>query len=160
MADMANKQHADLVVLGSGPGGYTAAFRAADLGLNVIMIERYAEIGGVCLNVGCIPSKALLHSAKVIDDAAAMASHGIEFGKPKINREKLLGWKNKVIKQLNGGLKALAKRRKVTIVHGYGTFSSPKSITVERSFGEMKDLSLICITCPPTIQTSQTNNEN
>ena len=130
-----SKIHAELVILGSGPGGYTAAFRAADLGLKVVLIERYAEIGGVCLNVGCIPSKALLHSAKVIDDAAAMASHGIEFGKPKIDIKKLLTWKNSVIKQLNGGLKALAKQRKVQIVHGMGTFTSPNALSVESDKG-------------------------
>ena len=97
---------AQLVVIGSGPGGYTAAFRAADLGLDVILIERYDVIGGVCLNVGCIPSKALLHAAKVIDDAAAMAEHGVVFNSPKIDARKLRDWKNEVIGKLTGGLDA------------------------------------------------------
>ena len=107
--------HARLVVIGSGPGGYTAAFRAADLGLDVILIERYPVIGGVCLNVGCIPSKALLHAAKVIDDAEAMAEHGLRFGKPEIDAEKLRDWKNQVVGRLTGGLTQLAKRRKVRV---------------------------------------------
>jgi len=128
---MADKKHAKCVVIGSGPGGYTAAFRAADLGLEVTLIERYSEIGGVCLNVGCIPSKALLHSAKVIDDCAAMASHGITFGEPKIDREKLLAWKNSVVGQLNGGLKALAKKRKVNIIQGLASFQSPNSLMIK-----------------------------
>jgi len=106
---------AQLVVIGSGPGGYTAAFRAADLGLDVILIERYEVIGGVCLNVGCIPSKALLHAAKVIDDAEAMADHGVVFGKPKIDALKLGEWKNAVVGKLTGGLVQLAKQRKVRL---------------------------------------------
>ena len=110
--------HAEVVVLGSGPGGYTAAFRAADLGKKVILIEKFSNIGGVCLNVGCIPSKALLHTAEVINEAAEMADHGIDFGKPKIDIEKLAGFKNKIIKQLTGGLAALAKQRKVQIITG------------------------------------------
>jgi dihydrolipoamide dehydrogenase len=122
--------HAEVVVLGSGPGGYTAAFRAADLGKKVILIEKYDNIGGVCLNVGCIPSKALLHTAEIINEAAEMADHGIEFGKPKIDIKKLAGFKNKVIKQLTGGLAGLAKQRKVQIVTGYGKFTSPNSIEV------------------------------
>jgi dihydrolipoamide dehydrogenase len=122
--------HTEVVVLGSGPGGYTAAFRAADLGKKVILIEKYDNIGGVCLNVGCIPSKALLHTAEIINEAAEMADHGIEFGKPKIDIKKLAGFKNKVIKQLTGGLAGLAKQRKVQIVTGYGKFTSPNSIEV------------------------------
>jgi dihydrolipoamide dehydrogenase len=122
--------HAEVVVLGSGPGGYTAAFRAADLGKKVILIEKYDNIGGVCLNVGCIPSKALLHTAEIINEAAEMADHGIDFGKPKIDIEKLAGFKNKVIKQLTGGLAGLAKQRKVQIVTGYGKFTSPNTIEV------------------------------
>jgi dihydrolipoamide dehydrogenase len=122
--------HAEVVVLGSGPGGYTAAFRAADLGKQVILIERYDNIGGVCLNVGCIPSKALLHTAEIINEAADMADHGIEFGKPKIDIKKLAGFKNKVIKQLTGGLAGLAKQRKVQIVTGYGKFTSTNTIEV------------------------------
>ncbi len=123
-------QHAEVVVLGSGPGGYTAAFRAADLGKQVILIEKYDSIGGVCLNVGCIPSKALLHTAEIINEAAEMADHGIDFGKPKIDIKKLAGFKNKVIKQLTGGLVGLAKQRKVQVVTGYGKFTSPNTIEV------------------------------
>ncbi len=119
-------QHFHLVVLGAGPGGYTAAFRAADLGLQVALIERWPTLGGVCLNVGCIPSKALLHAAKVIDEAAAMSQHGIEFGSPKIDLAKLAGWKNSVIGKLTGGLGALAKQRKVTVLHGDATFGAPR----------------------------------
>jgi len=122
--------HAEVLVLGSGPGGYTAAFRAADLGKKVILVEKFDSIGGVCLNVGCIPSKALLHSAEIINEAAQMAAHGIDFGKPKIDIKKLAGFKNKVIKQLTGGLAALAKQRKVQIVTGYGKFTSAHSIAV------------------------------
>ncbi len=122
--------HAEVVVLGSGPGGYTAAFRAADLGKKVILIEKYDSIGGVCLNVGCIPSKALLHTAEIINEAAEMADHGIDFGKPKIDIKKLAGFKNKVIKQLTGGLAGLAKQRKVQVVTGYGKFTSAHTIEV------------------------------
>jgi len=122
--------HAEVVVLGSGPGGYTAAFRAADLGKQVILIERYDNIGGVCLNVGCIPSKALLHTAQIINEAAEMADHGIDFGKPKIDIKKLAAFKNKVISQLTGGLGGLAKQRKVQVVTGYGKFTSPHTIEV------------------------------
>jgi dihydrolipoamide dehydrogenase len=128
-------QHAEVVVLGSGPGGYTAAFRAADLGKKVILIEKYDSIGGVCLNVGCIPSKALLHTAEIINEAAVMADHGIDFGKPKIDIKKLAGFKNKVIKQLTGGLAGLAKQRKVQIVTGYGKFTSANTIAVEGKTG-------------------------
>jgi len=122
--------HAEVVVLGSGPGGYTAAFRAADLGKQVILIEKYDNIGGVCLNVGCIPSKALLHTAEIINEAAEMAEHGIDFGKPKIDIKKLAAFKNKVITQLTGGLAGLAKQRKVQIVTGYGKFTSANAIEV------------------------------
>ena len=128
--------HAEVVVLGSGPGGYTAAFRAADLGKKVILVEKYDNIGGVCLNVGCIPSKALLHTAEIINEAAEMADHGIDFGKPKIDIKKLAGFKNKVIKQLTGGLSALAKQRKVQIVTGYGKFTSPNTIEVNGAKGK------------------------
>ena len=120
----------EVVVIGSGPGGYTAAFRAADLGKKVILIEREDSLGGVCLNVGCIPSKALLHSAKVIDEAASMAEHGIDFGKPTINVEKLAGWKNKVVKKLTGGLVMLAKQRQVEVVKGEAKFSGTHEITI------------------------------
>ena len=107
-------------VLGSGPGGYTAAFRAADLGLKTVLIERYPTLGGVCLNVGCIPSKALLHAAKVIGDAREASAYGIEFGAPAIDRTRLLGWKDKVLSRLTTGLKGLARQRKVTAGPGYG----------------------------------------
>jgi dihydrolipoamide dehydrogenase len=120
-----------LVVIGSGPGGYTAAFRAADLGLQVILVERYPVLGGVCLNVGCIPSKALLHAAKVIDDAAAMADHGVKFSKPKIDANALRGWKNEVVGRLTGGLTQLAKRRKVTVVHGTAKFASANRLVLD-----------------------------
>jgi len=127
--------HAEVVVLGSGPGGYTAAFRAADLGKKVILIEKYDSIGGVCLNVGCIPSKALLHTAEIINEAAEMTKQGIDFGKPKIDIKKLAGFKNKVIKQLTGGLAHLAKQRKVQIVTGYGKFTSANTIEVSGNNG-------------------------
>ncbi len=122
--------HAEVLVLGSGPGGYTAAFRAADLGKKVILVEKFDNIGGVCLNVGCIPSKALLHTAQIINEAAEMTEHGIDFGKPKIDIKKLAGFKNKVIKQLTGGLAGLAKQRKVQIVTGYGKFTSAHTVEV------------------------------
>ncbi len=123
-------KQAEVVVLGSGPGGYTAAFRAADLGKKVILIERYESIGGVCLNVGCIPSKALLHTAQVINEAEEFADIGVVFNKPNIEIEKLRGHKNKVVSRLTGGLKQLAKQRKVEIVHGYGKFTSENTLEV------------------------------
>ncbi len=126
----------EVVVLGSGPGGYTAAFRAADLGKKVVLVERYDTIGGVCLNVGCIPSKALLHAAKVIDESADMADHGIQFGKPKIDLKKLLDWKNGVVSKLTGGLKMLAKQRKVEIVTGVGKFTSDHTLEVTNKDGK------------------------
>jgi len=125
-----------VVVLGSGPGGYTAAFRSADLGTNTVLIERYATLGGVCLNVGCIPSKALLHAAKVIDEASHAADIGIDFGAPKIDIGKLGGFKNKVVAQLTGGLAGMAKQRKVTVVQGTGKFVSPNEIEVETADGK------------------------
>ncbi|MBP6057060.1 MAG: dihydrolipoyl dehydrogenase [Nitrosomonas sp.] len=128
--------HADVVVLGAGPGGYTAAFRAADLGKKVVLIERYATLGGVCLNVGCIPSKALLHAAKVITEAQAVESHGIIFGKPQVNINKLRTWKESVIGKLTKGLKALAKQRKVEVIHGTGKFATPHMIQVETKDGQ------------------------
>lgn len=121
----------DVAVLGSGPGGYSAAFRAADLGKNVVIIERYPTLGGVCLNVGCIPSKALLHAAKVIDDSADMEPHGITFGKPKVDTDKLLKWKEGVVGRLTTGLAAMAKQRKVTVVTGTGQFTSANQLTVK-----------------------------
>ena len=120
----------DVLVLGSGPGGYTAAFRAADLGLNVLLVERYNRIGGVCLNVGCIPSKTLLHAAKVIDETESMSAHGISFGKPKINIEQLREWKNGIVNQLTSGLKSMAKQRKVQIVTGVGEFLDQNHLCV------------------------------
>ncbi|HSE13922.1 MAG TPA: dihydrolipoyl dehydrogenase [Rudaea sp.] len=117
-------------MLGAGPGGYTAAFRAADLGLKVALIERWPTLGGVCLNVGCIPSKALLHAARVIEEAAAMSAHGISFGPPTIDAVKLRDWKDKVVGRLTGGLTALAKQRKVTVIQGTGTFASPHDLNV------------------------------
>jgi dihydrolipoamide dehydrogenase len=123
-------RHTPVLVLGAGPGGYTAAFRAADLGLEVTLVERWPTLGGVCLNVGCIPSKALLHAAKVIDEAASMSAHGIEFGAPKIDADKLRGWKSGVVKKLTGGLEALAKQRKVTVMRGSGRFVAPRVLGV------------------------------
>jgi len=122
----------DVVVLGSGPGGYTAAFRAADLGLKVALIERFSSIGGVCLNVGCIPSKALLHMAKVITEAEDASHHGIKFNKPEIDLEKIREWKNNdVVGKLTGGLSQMAGQRKVTVIEGYGKFTGSNSIDVE-----------------------------
>jgi dihydrolipoamide dehydrogenase len=131
MSDM----HAQVVVLGSGPGGYTAAFRAADLGLNVVLIEKYSTLGGVCLNVGCIPSKALLHTAKVIDEAAEASAHGVTFGAPQIDLDKVRAYKDGVVSQLTKGLGGMAKMRKVKTVQGYGKFTSDKSIEVEAADG-------------------------
>ncbi|MGZ4169429.1 MAG: dihydrolipoyl dehydrogenase [Solirubrobacteraceae bacterium] len=119
-----------VVVLGSGPGGYTAAFRAADLGLKVALIERYDRLGGVCLNVGCIPSKALLHAARVIAEAEEMATHGVSFGKPKVDLGKLLEWKQSVVDKLTGGLVGLADRRGVEVIHGTATFTGASSLAV------------------------------
>ncbi len=119
-----------LLVLGAGPGGYTAAFRAADLGMKVTLIERYERLGGVCLNVGCIPSKALLHAAKVIDDAAAMREHGIAFGEPQLDFARLAAWKSSVVQRLTGGLSTLAKQRKVEVVRGSAQFLSPHVLEV------------------------------
>jgi dihydrolipoamide dehydrogenase len=124
-----------LVVLGSGPGGYTAAFRAADLDVDTVLVERYTTLGGVCLNVGCIPSKALLHAANVIDEAEAMAAHGITFGKPKIDIDKLRDFKTKVVGKLTGGLTAMAKQRKVRTVAGTGRFVSPNELEVQTKDG-------------------------
>jgi dihydrolipoamide dehydrogenase len=127
-----------LVVLGSGPGGYTAAFRAADLGLQVVLIERYPTLGGVCLNVGCIPSKALLHTAKVITEAEESQSHGLSFGQPNIDLDKLRDWKsNDVVGKLTGGLAQMAKGRGVTVVQGVGSFTSPKQIAVTAKDGKI-----------------------
>ena len=126
---------AEILVLGGGPGGYTAAFRAADLGQRVVLVERYARLGGVCLNVGCIPSKALLHSAEVIGAAGDLAERGIEFGKPGIDLRKLAEWKNAVVGRLSTGLAGLARRRRVRVVTGHGEFESPKRLVVQGSEG-------------------------
>lgn len=125
----------DLVVLGAGPGGYTAAFRAADLGLKVTLIERWPVLGGVCLNVGCIPSKALLHAAKVIEDAADMAACGIVFPPPEIDRDKLRAWKSRVVGKLTGGLSVLAKQRKVEVLRGEAKFVGPHSLELKSADG-------------------------
>jgi len=126
----------DLVVLGSGPGGYTAAFRAADLGLKVALVERYPTLGGVCLNVGCIPSKALLHAARVIEETYEMRPHGIDFGEPAINLAQLREWKDKVVGQLTGGLASLAKKRRVEVITGIGEFASSHTISIRGPAGE------------------------
>src|SRR5712692_1734861 len=120
----------DVVVLGAGPGGYSAAFRAADLGLKTVLVERYPTLGGVCLNVGCIPSKALLHTAAVMDAAAGLAAHGIAFGAPKVDLDKLRAFKSKVVGKLTGGLASMAKMRKVTVVQGEGKFTDKHTLTV------------------------------
>ncbi len=129
----------DLLVLGAGPGGYSAAFRAADLGMKVILVERYASLGGVCLNVGCIPSKALLHVAAVMDEVKHFADLGVSFEPPKVDAAKLLGHKNKVVGKLTGGLAAMAKMRKVTVVRGYGAFVDPHHVQVEETTGSAQD---------------------
>jgi len=122
----------EVVVLGAGPGGYTAAFRAADLGKKVVLVERYDSLGGVCLNVGCIPSKALLHTAQIINEAEHIKANGVTFGKPKIDLDGINGFKNKVVGKLTGGLSGLAKQRKVTVVHGVGQFMDANNIVVEK----------------------------
>ncbi|HWT28307.1 MAG TPA: dihydrolipoyl dehydrogenase, partial [Methylophilaceae bacterium] len=138
----ASDLHAEVVVLGSGPGGYTAAFRAADLGKKVVLIERYATLGGVCLNVGCIPSKALLHTAKVITEAEETAHHGVSFGKPQIKLEELRNWKaNDVVAKLTGGLAQMAKQREVTTVVGVGKFTGPNQIAVTAADGKVTTVS-------------------
>ena len=134
-AEVEFNRSTQLLVLGSGPGGYTAAFRAADLGMKVTLVERWSSLGGVCLNVGCIPSKTLLHAAKVIEDAESMNAHGISFGKPSIDLEKLRGFKSGVVNKLTGGLRVLAKQRKVDVVQGVGRFVSPNVVEVMGSSG-------------------------
>ena len=130
----------EVVVLGSGPGGYTAAFRAADLGKKVVLVERYANIGGVCLNVGCIPSKALLHTAEIITEAKTFAQHGVRFGEPEIDLDTLRDYKNGVVGKLTTGLKGLAKQRKVQIVQGYGRFTSAYTLEVEATDGSKQSI--------------------
>jgi dihydrolipoamide dehydrogenase len=126
----------DMLVLGAGPGGYSAAFRSADLGMKTVLVERYSSLGGVCLNVGCIPSKALLHTALVIDEAAALASHGISFGKPQVDLDRLRDFKSGVVKKLTGGLAGMAKARKVEVVTGVGTFLDPYHMEVAGEGGK------------------------
>lgn len=130
-ATKASNYDTEIIVLGGGPGGYTAAFRAADLGMQVTLVERYATLGGVCLNVGCIPSKALLHSAQVIREAEHMAQHGVSFGKAKIAKDKLLAWKNSVISKLTGGLGQMAKQRKIKIITGTGKFIDEHTMSID-----------------------------
>jgi dihydrolipoamide dehydrogenase len=125
----------EMLVLGAGPGGYSAAFRSADLGLKTVLVERYATLGGVCLNVGCIPSKALLHIAAVMDEVAGLSEHGVAFGTPKVDLAKLLAWKNKVVGKLTGGLAGMAKSRKVDVVRGIGQFLDPHHLEVEVTEG-------------------------
>jgi len=131
-----SSMHAEVLVLGAGPGGYTAAFRAADLGKQVILVERHASLGGVCLNVGCIPSKALLHVARVINEAGEAAQHGVTFGKPQIDIDKIRFWKDGVVTKLTGGLKQLAKQRKVQVVQGEAKFATPNSLVVATAEGD------------------------
>jgi dihydrolipoamide dehydrogenase len=129
----------DMLVLGAGPGGYSAAFRAADLGMKTVLVERYATLGGVCLNVGCIPSKALLHVAAVMDEVKHFADLGIDYGAPKVDLPKLLAHKNKVVGKLTGGLTSMAKMRKVTVVRGYGSFADRHHVTVEETTGSAQE---------------------
>ncbi len=131
-------RHAKVLVLGAGPGGYTAAFRAADLGLEVTLVERWPVLGGVCLNVGCIPSKALLHAARVVDEAQAMAGHGISFGPPQIDLDRLRSWKSSVVGKLTGGLSGLARQRKVTVIRGDGRFVAPRVLEVTGEEGTQR----------------------
>jgi len=138
--DVPHDRETQLLVLGAGPGGYTAAFRAADLGLKVTLVERWPMLGGVCLNVGCIPSKALLHAAKVIDEVEEMSHHGVSFGAPSFDLAKLLAWKNSVVKKLVGGLSVLAKQRKVEVVTGVGKFASPHVMEVTGSDGKVQKI--------------------
>lgn len=133
---MTQHMKTDVVVMGSGPGGYTAAFRAADLGKRVILVERFEQLGGVCLNVGCIPSKALLHIAKVLDETHEMADLGVQFGKPTLDSKKLVAWKNSVVKRLTGGISMLAKQRKAEVVVGTARFSGAHELTVEGASGK------------------------
>jgi len=140
-SNLTSTYETEVVVLGSGPGGYTAAFRAADLGKKVVLIERYSTLGGVCLNVGCIPSKALLHTAKVITDAEETAEHGVTFGAPKIDLEKIRHWKaNDVVGKLTQGLGAMAKQRQVTVIQGVGEFTSSHQIKVTKADGQIETI--------------------
>src|SRR6185369_10450048 len=136
LASLDADMHAEVLVLGAGPGGYTAAFRCADLGKKVVLVERYPSLGGVCLNVGCIPSKALLHAARVIADAEEMTHYGVEFTAPRTNLDKLRAWKDSVVAKLTKGLAGLAKARKVTVVEGNAQFASPHTLEVETKEGK------------------------
>jgi dihydrolipoamide dehydrogenase len=131
----------EVLVLGSGPGGYAAAFRAADLGMRTVLVERYATLGGVCLNVGCIPSKALLHVAAVMDEAKALASHGVRFGTPEVDYDALRAFKNSVVKKLTSGLAGMAKQRTVEVVRGIGTFLDPNRVEVQATAGSGRETS-------------------
>jgi dihydrolipoamide dehydrogenase len=131
----------EVLVLGAGPGGYSAAFRSADLGMNTVLVERYSTLGGVCLNVGCIPSKALLHTTSVMDEVKTMSKHGITFGEPKIEIDQLRGYKDSVIAKLTGGLAGMAKARKVKTVRGLGRFLDANHVEVEMTSGSGQDLS-------------------
>src|SRR3981189_2013638 len=126
----------DIVVLGAGPGGYSAAFRAADLGLKTVLVERYPTLGGVCLNVGCIPSKALLHTAAIMDAARDLAEHGIAFKEPRVHLEQLRAFMGKVVGKLTGGLAAMAKMRKVTVLTGIGSFEDPHLLSIQGKDGK------------------------
>jgi dihydrolipoamide dehydrogenase len=140
-SDVTSTYETEVVVLGSGPGGYTAAFRAADLGKKVVLIERYSSLGGVCLNVGCIPSKALLHIAKVITDAEETAAHGVTFGEPNIDLEKIRNWKsNDVVGKLTQGLGSMAKQRQVTVIQGVGEFTTPHQIKITKVDGQIETI--------------------
>src|SRR4029453_17548819 len=144
--DSGSGRKTQMLVLGAGPGGYTAGFRAADLGMQVTLVERWSSLGGVCLNVGCIPSKALLHAAKVIDEAHSMGAHGVSFGAPSIDLAKLRDWKSSVVKKLTGGLKMLAKQRKVEVVQGTGKFVGANTVEVTGDNGTAERISFdFCI---------------
>ncbi len=133
--NLENEINCDVLVLGAGPGGYTAAFRAADLGKSVVLVEQYQTLGGVCLNVGCIPSKALLHIARVINEVEEVSHHGVNFGKPKLDIEKIREFKNGVVGKLTKGLIGLAKQRKVEVVYGIGQFTSSSVLSVKTEKG-------------------------
>ncbi|MEO1887339.1 MAG: NAD(P)/FAD-dependent oxidoreductase, partial [Methyloprofundus sp.] len=135
---MADTIHAEVLVLGGGPGGYTAAFRAADLGKQVVLVEKYPVLGGVCLNVGCIPSKALLHVAQIVHEAEHFEQHGLSFGKPEFDLDKIRDWKEGITKTLTGGLARLAKQRKVKVVQGLGQFTGANSLDVVSETGTQK----------------------
>ncbi len=142
---MSDTIQTEVVVIGSGPGGYAAAFRAADLGLKVTLIERYSSLGGVCLNVGCIPSKALLHVSQVLTETEEMADIGVSYKKPEINLDKLKGWKDGIVSKLTGGLKMLAKQRKVNVVEGYAQFIDNKTLSVQAGDTEKKVAFQYCV---------------